>query len=341
MSQTLTVKTLKQEKFTVEIEPTSTIGAAKEIIAEKRGLQLAGMKLIHSGRILKDTVTVAECNLKETDFLVLMGKPKPPGEAKAATPAPATTSTPTPQATPAATTPAAETPAAADSMDASADNSAPSAGSAEDIAALEAMGFPSDQVAAALRAAFGNRTRAAEYLMDPSSMPASAPPQTSSTPAPTASPSQPASSTPAPAAGGGGGPQALSPTSKLAPYLANEQFTHMRRQVQERPELLPALLVEIGRSNPAMVQEFNENREDFYLLLNSPIQGGGGGGGGGGGHAGHAGQGQVQVSPEENAAIERLCALGFDKNDVIQVYFACDKNEQLAANMLTENFRDF
>jgi len=115
MSQTLTVKTLKQEKFTVEIEPTSTIGAAKEIIAEKRGLQLAGMKLIHSGRILKDSVTVAECNLKETDFLVLMGKPKPPGEAKAATPAPATTAAPTPQATPAATTPAAEAPAAADS----------------------------------------------------------------------------------------------------------------------------------------------------------------------------------------------------------------------------------
>jgi len=330
MSQTLTVKTLKQEKFTVEIEPTSTIGAAKEIIAEKRGLQLAGMKLIHSGRILKDSVTVAECNLKETDFLVLMGKPKPPGEAKAATPAPATTAAPTPQATPAATTPAAEAPAAADSMDASADNSAPSAGSAEDIAELESMGFPSDQVAAALRAAFGNKARAVEYLMDPSSMPSSAPPQTSSTPAPAATPSQPASSTPAPA---GDGPQALSATSPLAPYLANEQFTHMRRQVQQRPELLPALLVEIGRSNPAMVREFNENREDFYLLLNSPLGGGGGGGG--------PGQGQVQVSPEENAAIERLCALGFDKNDVIQVYFACDKNEQLAANMLTENFRDF
>jgi len=95
-------------------------------------------------------------------------QPKPPGEAKAATPAPATTAAPTPQATPAATTPAAEAPAAADSMDASADNSAPSAGSAEDIAELESMGFPSDQVAAALRAAFGNKARAVEYLMDPS-----------------------------------------------------------------------------------------------------------------------------------------------------------------------------
>lgn len=38
------------------------------------------------------------------------------------------------------------------------------------------------------------------------------------------------------------------------------------------------------------------------------------------------------MTREENEAIERLCALGFDKNDVVQAYFACDKNEQLAVS---------
>lgn len=68
---------------------------------------------------------------------------------------------------------------------------------------------------------------------------------------------------------------------------------------------------------------------------------------GGGSIGQQSGQGQnpppgaIQISPEEAAAIERviqfiiqLMSLGFNKLDAAQAYFACEKNQELAANIL-------
>ena len=46
---------------------------------------------------------------------------------------------------------------------------------------------------------------------------------------------------------------------------------------------------------------------------------------------------RIQLSEQDNNAINRLCELGFERDIVIQVYLACDKNEEVAADIL---FRD-
>nr|KAF6275730.1 RAD23-like protein A, nucleotide excision repair protein [Pipistrellus kuhlii] len=123
------------------------------------------------------------------------------------------------------------------------------------------------------------------------------------------------------------------------------QFQNMRQVIQQNPALLPALLQQLGQENPQLLQQISRHQEQFIQMLNEPpgeladisdIEG----------EVGAIGEeapqmNYIQVTPQEKEAIERLKALGFPESLVIQAYFACEKNENLAANfLLSQNFDD-
>eukprot|EP00850_Spirogloea_muscicola_P022546 SM000300S11721 [mRNA] locus=s300:85484:89421:- [translate_table: standard] len=100
------------------------------------------------------------------------------------------------------------------------------------------------------------------------------------------------------------------------------------------------MLQELGKQNPQLLQLINSNQGEFLRLINEPGDGGAGdmlGQMGGGAPMPQA----INVTPDEKEAIDRLEAMGFDRELVIEAFFACDKNEQLAANYLLEHGQEY
>ena len=73
----ITVKTLQQTKQTLDVTPTETIVDVKNKLSEV----LLGkptwdrQKLIHSGRVLVNEMTVEAAGIKDGDFMVVMVAP--------------------------------------------------------------------------------------------------------------------------------------------------------------------------------------------------------------------------------------------------------------------------
>lgn len=112
-------------------------------------------------------------------------------------------------------------------------------------------------------------------------------------------------------------------------------MAQLREVLAQNPALLQPLIQQLAASNPQLREMLASNPEALLQLLgDADDELGGAGDQGGGGFP--PGAQVIQVTPEEQAAIERLEALGFSRQAVIEAYFACDKNEELAANFLFE-----
>mmetsp|Transcript_9460 Transcript_9460/g.28470 ORF Transcript_9460/g.28470 Transcript_9460/m.28470 type:complete len:428 (-) Transcript_9460:1867-3150(-) len=243
------------------------------------------------------------------------------------------------------------------------------------VSMLVDMGFERAEVQKAMRAAFNNPDRAVEYLMNgipahaqqappvaaaargsgalasAGSGGAAVAPASSTAPAASAAPSAGPNTQPLDmfqqggSGGGGGGPA-------LAFLRNNPQFQGLRQVVQGNPAILQPMLQELGRQNPQLLALINDNQEEFLQMVNEPLPDAEGGEAdpaltqmlaGALGEAGmdvdddDAGVGTIQVTEEEAATIERLQAMGFSREECIQAFFACDKNEDLAMNFLLDS----
>lgn len=341
----ITVKTIKGDEFTIEAEPSETVKAVKGKIEAEKGdaFSADGLKLIWTGKILVNDDTIEKVGLKESDFLVAMPAKK---KKKAAITPARTPATPQASNTSADSTPETESQAAPDTpviaesssqADISSSSAPINAATEGTVGQLMEMGFPRDQVEVALRASFGNADRAVHYLMNgiPQSVMAEAQPrpegQSSSDREASGDAEDSAEQAQTPSS-------AMSESSPLSALASNPNFLQLRAVVQQNPQLLPGLLLQLAERFPELVQQINDNQEDFYHLINDTsggppadrMEGGAGG----------PPPGSIQVTQEEKDAIDRLCALGFDQNLAAQAYFACDKNENLAANYLMEHGHD-
>jgi UV excision repair protein RAD23 len=110
---------------------------------------------------------------------------------------------------------------------------------------------------------------------------------------------------------------------------------------QMPPEQRAALLAQTGITEQQlqmlapMMQQMAQNPAMMQQMM------GGMGGQPGAGQAPPPGTVQIQLSPEDVAAIDRLAEITQrDKNECLQAYMACDKNEEMAANFLFTNPQD-
>ncbi|KAK6205343.1 XPC-binding domain-containing protein [Scheffersomyces amazonensis] len=234
------------------------------------------------------------------------------------------------------------------------------------IANIMEMGYDRPQVEAALRAAFNNPHRAVEYLLTgiPESLQRPAPQA-----APAATPAVAGDSTVATTeatdaineddeeedrgenlfeaaaaaaqAQGHGGHEVGAPSHSEASLGDDEQLNLLRTALQTNPELIHPLLEQLSQSNPQIAQLIQQDPEAFIRTF----LGAGGDdlgyeveGDEAGGEAGDPeGTIRIHLTEQDQNAINRLCELGFERDLVIQVYLACEKNEEAAADIL---FRD-
>jgi UV excision repair protein RAD23 len=204
-----------------------------------------------------------------------------------------------------------------------------------------------------MRASFNNADRAVEYLMtgipahiqaemapaqqqpqlEPQPQQPIADPAPAEQPVPQAAPAnlfqlaqqqqQQRQQNPAGFGGEGGG----------LPQLSAGQLANMRQVMAQNPAMTQALIQQIRATNPSLLQQLgNDPQQVIADILQSAADG----------EFGEddeegpipPGTHVLSVTTEERAAIERLEALGFSRQLVIEAYFACDKNEELAANYL-------
>ncbi|XP_001358808.2 UV excision repair protein RAD23 homolog B [Drosophila pseudoobscura] len=303
----LSIRTLDQRVITLEMDEGQNVLALKKRLVSMPGISQSvdSLQLIYGGRIMEDELPLSEYKIAEDKFLVLMGKQKVQQVTKVELEK-------KPKETASAATGAGSTPSGdtgAETYATEARNPTSSVAPNEEmVQRLMGMGYEEMPVRAALSASFNHPELAIEYLI---------------------------AQIPSEAASGTASPVSVSPSvaemaANLAPLMSDPRFAQLREMILQNPDQLEAILGQMSGSNPEVFEGLRNHHGEFVDLLNYdlslsdddefPQQ------------ADSALQ--TPLTAAEAAAVDRLTALGFQHDLAVQVYLACNKNEELAADVL-------
>jgi UV excision repair protein RAD23 len=321
-----TIKSLKQVPYEVEVESDSVTVKDLKIQFEKaHGFDHSSLKFVFNGVILDDTKKLSEYNMKEGNVIVMMNikvQPKKKEEAKVEEKIPENkpVTVPSTQTQPVTTTTAPKK----EEKDFT-----------PQIKELTDMGFPKAESEAAVKAARGDISLAVEFLTN---------------------------GIPENLMQGGDN---LKDESNPLPSTTNAVLKNISSIVKvlcyDNPSQLQNILLTLQQSSPELIELIKENEDEFKTLIQQPIteedlrafnqfnrqsQGGLSGESELGGNSnigegelvqGQGGRNYIKLSKQDYDAVNKLKELGFNETDALQAYFACDKNEEMAANLLWEN----
>lgn len=376
-ARTVLVKTISGEKFRVAVAPEDTVATIKATVAAARdGIAIEQVKLIFAGKVLsaKDDLLLASAlGISDSSFFVLMVT-KSKGKSPAA-PAPA--AEPTPSAAPAvAAAPPAAPSVIAASAPPPAPAPAPRAGDAPPAAApapgappapaapahadaraqLAAMGFGGAEMDSALDAAAGDAAMAAEILLGGASFDGEDDDYEDGDGEDDFEEGEEDEG--GAALPGFAGLNLMPPGMEEAPggdaaavaletLREHPRFQELRAAVQSDPRLLQGAMEQLQQDAPELLVLISANPAQFMNLLNEERDFEGGEGGfeyeydeeydeEGQPDDGHF---EVELTDDDVAAIDRVAAMGFDREEATAAMYACGMNEEAAVNFLLENMQ--
>lgn len=307
----LLIKNLKQVVHEVEVKDNKiTVKELKQEVEKVHSFDANNLKLLFNGVILEDTKTLEDYKINEESVLIMMNaKVKPKNAPPIVNPN---------QETKKEVEQKKEVKPKETKQQEVKDYS-------KEIGSLVEMGFAKSEAEAAIKAAKGNIQLAIEFLYN-------------------------------------GLPEedVIPDEDDVEMNEGNEEGENQSAEIKElakiasiikvicvqQPNALEGILASIEEQDPQLMELIKQNEEAFRTLLNQPVtnqdiknfqdfqdnsQGGG--------HEERRNPpGTIELTKEEFEAVKRLREFGnFTDAEIVQAYFACDKNEELAVNLLFEN----
>lgn len=108
--------------------------------------------------------------------------------------------------------------------------------------------------------------------------------------------------------------------SRTGPDLINLSRNELFTTLNSNPQMLNSLVQSISEEDQELAESIRRSPDRMYDVLHPSTQQ------------------PTGLTSEDEAAITRLCGLGFSRMECEQAYIVSDKNETIAANLLLDGF---